>query len=55
VHDLKYNSKKLQFAFDQYVQCFNKLVKKPEAFNDLAADFEDFDKAFRKYAKLEDM
>lgn len=55
VHDLKYNSKKLQFAFDQYVRTFNKLVKQPEAFKDLAADFEDFDKAFRKYAKLEDM
>lgn len=55
VRELKYNSKRLQFAFDEYVRSFNKLVKQPEAFKDLAADFEDFDLAFRKYAKLTDL
>lgn len=52
VRDIKYNSRRLQFAFDEYVKCFNKLVNKPEAFDNLSADFEDFDVAFRKYAKL---
>ena len=55
VRELKYNSKRLQFAFDEYVRSFNKLVKQPEAFKDLAYDFEDFDLAFRKYAKLTDL
>lgn len=55
VRDLKWRSKKLQVAFDDYVREFNKLVNKPSAFNELAADFEDFDKAFRKYAKLENL
>lgn len=55
VRELKYNSKRLQFVFDEYVRSFNKLVKQPEAFKYLAADFEDFDLAFRKYAKLTDL
>ena len=29
VRELKYNSKRLQFAFDEYVRSFNNLVKQP--------------------------